>query len=112
VESAFAAHQDLAHLPADVIELERNDLTRAQAEPCQEEQDGDGTAAAAITNSTFSAVRNGGTWASCHRRTGGTADERSVAVMPSKKQKRRNERSAAANNLVTENERVRLQSSR
>jgi hypothetical protein len=42
VEPALAAHHDLAHVPADVVELKRDDLAGAQAEPRQEQQDGEG----------------------------------------------------------------------
>jgi len=46
VQSAFATHHDLAHVPAKVIELESDDLSGAKAEPRQEEQDREGASAA------------------------------------------------------------------
>jgi hypothetical protein len=64
-------------------------------------------AATASTCSTFSAARKGGMAASCHRRTGSTAVEKSSAVVPLTKQKRRNERNAAARSFTNEAERPR-----
>ena len=119
VHPALATDDDLARLPADIVEVQRT--TSPARRPSRANKSSIASvrrpraverSVAAMTFSTSSGVSSGGTAANRHRRTGGTAVERSTSVWPSRNRKRRNERSAAVRSLTNETERFRVLSSR
>jgi hypothetical protein len=56
MQPAFPAHQQLAYIPADVVELQGGDFSRSQAEAHEQEQDRKGalpTCCRAISRSDY-----------------------------------------------------------